>query len=130
MLRFNSAEQACLRPPAWTKQSRNPVRRSSSISREAIGANGSIPASSALSSLASAGTSSAVSLGMTRWSSSSRRTVPVSPGSAPARVFSSSASAARSSSLPWAMASAALAGLRTSLQYASRRSSHRPGVYR
>ena len=49
------------------------MRWPSSISREAIGADGSIPASSSLSSLASAGTSSAVSFGMTSLSSSSRR---------------------------------------------------------
>ena len=55
MLRLESAERACLRPPAWVKQSRKPVRASSSISSEAIGANGSIPASSSFSSLASAG---------------------------------------------------------------------------
>jgi hypothetical protein len=130
MLRFNSADRARLPPPAWTKQSRNLVRWSSSISSEAIGANGSIPASSSLSSLASAGTSSAVSFGITSLSSSSRRTAPVSPGSAPARVFSSSASAACSSSLPRARASPALAGLPTSLQYASRRGAHCSGVNR
>jgi hypothetical protein len=36
----SSGVRACL-PPAWVKQSRNPVRRSNSISRETIGANGS-----------------------------------------------------------------------------------------
>lgn len=50
---------SCLRPPAWVKQSRNPVRASRSTSRETIGANGNIPASLSFSSLASAGTSSA-----------------------------------------------------------------------
>src|SRR5664279_1400259 len=48
-------------PPAWVKQSRNPVRRSSSMRTDAIGANGSSAVSSALSCAASAGRSSAVS---------------------------------------------------------------------
>src|SRR5664280_2756624 len=42
-------------PPAWVKQSRNPVRRSSSMRTDAIGANGSSAVSSALSCAASAG---------------------------------------------------------------------------
>ena len=128
MLRVRSALRACLRPPAWVKPSTKLVRAFSSISSEAIGANGSIPASSSLSSLASAGTSSAVSFGMTSLSSPSSRTVPVSSGSAPARVLSSSASAAWSSSLPWAIASAALAGLPTSRQYSPCLGIHWPGV--
>ncbi len=45
MFRLVSADLLSFRPPAWVKQSRNPVRASSSISSEAIGANGSIPAS-------------------------------------------------------------------------------------
>ena len=104
------------------------MRASSSISSEAIGANGSIAASSSLSSLASAGMSSAVSFGMTSLSSPSSRTVPVSPGSASARVHSSPASAAWSSSLPWAIASAALAGLPTRRQYSACLGIHWPGV--
>src|SRR5712691_7810268 len=76
MLRLSSGEWASFLPPAWVKQSRKPVRPSSSISSEAIGANGSIPDNSSFSSLASAGMSSAVSFGITRWSSASKRTVP------------------------------------------------------
>src|SRR5664279_1117962 len=41
-------------PPAWVKQSRNPVRRSSSMRTDAIGANGSSAVRSALSCAASA----------------------------------------------------------------------------
>ena len=120
MLRLSSATAGLL-AAARVGEAVQEVRSgaSSSISSEAIGANGSIPASSSLSSLASAGTSSAVSGGITSLSSASSRTVPVSSGSAPARVFSSSASAAWSSSLPCASASAALAGLPTSRQYSA-----------
>lgn len=130
MLRLRSTDRDCLRPPAWVKQSKKCVRTSSSISSEAIGANGSIPDSSALSSLASPGTSSADSGGITNLSSSSSRTAPVSSGSAWAKVASRSASAACSSALPCSIASAASAGLRTSLQKSARRRAHCSGVYR
>src|SRR3989442_915151 len=57
-LRLSSGVLTCL-PPAWVKHSRNPVRRSNSISRETIGAKGSSSVSSAFSTSASAGMSSA-----------------------------------------------------------------------
>jgi hypothetical protein len=116
MLRLVSAVLASLRPPVWVKPSKNPVLASSSMSSEAIGANGSMPASSSLSVLASAGMSSADSGGTTRWSSSSRRTVPVSSADVFASVCSSSSRAACSSSLPCCSAAAAEVGLPTSRQ--------------
>ena len=96
------------------------MRSSSSISSEAIGANGSIPASS---SLQLPGLGRDV-LGRQRRDHQLARPrpggpSPVSSGSAPARVFSSSASAACSSSLPCCRASAAVAGLPTSWQYSA-----------
>ena len=130
MFRLVSGDLASFRPPAWVKQSRNPVRASSSISSEAIGANGSIPASSSFSSLASDGMSSAGSGGTTRWSSPSSRTVPRSPGGESARTDSSSASAACSSSFPCSRACAAAAGLPTSRHYSSCLGAHCRGVYR
>src|SRR5260370_41999282 len=48
-LRLSSAERG-FAPPAWVKQSRNPVRRSSSMNTEAIGANGTSAVNSSLSS--------------------------------------------------------------------------------
>ncbi|MEU7838351.1 hypothetical protein [Nonomuraea sp. NPDC049129] len=83
------------------------MRASSSISREAIGTNGSIPDSSSRSSLASAGMSSADSGGMTSRPASSSRTAPTSFGEALASVSSRSSGAWWSSSLTCSIASAA-----------------------
>ena len=120
--RFSSGVRACL-PPAWVKQSRNPVRSSSSISSDTIGANGSMSVSSALSATASAGMSSAVSGEITRSPASSRRTGP-SPA---ARTCSSSPSASCSSSVTAASATAGSADLPTSRQNAARWADHASG---
>jgi hypothetical protein len=63
--RLNSGLRDCL-PPAWVKQSRNPVRLSISISSDTIGTNGGISVSSAFNATASAGMSSADSGEITR----------------------------------------------------------------
>ena len=104
--RFNSGVRVCL-PPAWVKQSSNPMRPSSSISSDTIGAKGSMSVSSALSATASAGMSSAVSGEITSSPASSRRTGP----SPVARTCSSSASAPASSSVTAASATAGSARL-------------------
>lgn len=117
--RFSSGLRVAL-PPAWVKQSSNPVRWSISINSDTIGANGSISVSSALSATDSAGTSSAGNGEITRSPRSSRRTGP-SPS---LRVCSSSPSAVCSSSCSWASAVVASAGLPTSRQNSARWSAH------
>jgi hypothetical protein len=113
--RFNSLVRACL-PPAWVKQSRNPVRLSISISSDTIGANGSISVSSAFNAVASDGMSSAVNGEITRSPSSSRRT---GPSPAPS-VASSSPSAVCSSPSTSAKPVVASGGLPTSRQNSAR----------
>jgi len=86
MLRLSSPDIARLRPPACVKQDRYPVRWSISISSDAIGANGSIPASSSFTAVASAGKSSADSGGITRLPYSSRRDCVPAASSIPAVI--------------------------------------------
>lgn len=105
--RFNSGERVCL-PDAWGKQSRKPVRLSSSINSDIIGAHGSISVSSASSAVASADTSSAVRGEITRSPSSSSRTGP-SPW---ANTASSSPTASWNSSTAAAIDRIAANGLR------------------